>query len=163
MEARADKHAAPPNGMRIIARESVNGRPGALCHGKIVSLLERRTDCMTADPITPGLANGADRRHDRPPCKSGQCIGLGASDRGIGRPRGMKIDLSGKRAIVTGGSRGIGRAIALGIAEAGASVSVCARGADGLAPVREAIAGYGVTAHVQACDVGDPQALSSYI
>ena len=75
----------------------------------------------------------------------------------------MKIDLSGKRAVVTGGSRGIGRAIALGLAEAGASVSVCARGADGLAPVRDAIAAQGVTAHAQACDVADPQALSAYI
>ena len=75
----------------------------------------------------------------------------------------MKIDLSGKRAVVTGGSRGIGRAIALGCAEAGASVSICARGADALAPVRDEIAGHGVTAHAQACDVANPQALSSYI
>ncbi|MGE3784898.1 MAG: SDR family NAD(P)-dependent oxidoreductase, partial [Alphaproteobacteria bacterium] len=75
----------------------------------------------------------------------------------------MKIDLSGKRAVVTGGSRGIGRAIALGLAEAGASVSVCARDADGLAPVRDAIAAHGVTGHAQACDVADPRALSAYI
>ena len=75
----------------------------------------------------------------------------------------MKIDLSGRRAVVTGGSRGIGRAIALGLAEAGASVSVCARGADGLAPVRDAIAAQRVTVHAQACDVADPRALSAYI
>jgi len=40
-------------------------------------------------------------------------------------------------AVVTGASRGIGRAIALGCAEAGAAVSICARGADGVAAVRD--------------------------
>jgi NAD(P)-dependent dehydrogenase (short-subunit alcohol dehydrogenase family) len=37
------------------------------------------------------------------------------------------FDLSGKAAIITGGSRGIGRAIAKGFAEAGADVLICAR------------------------------------
>ena len=40
----------------------------------------------------------------------------------------MQINLSGKRAVVTGGSRGIGRSIALGFAGVGAAVSICARG-----------------------------------
>jgi 3-oxoacyl-[acyl-carrier protein] reductase len=40
----------------------------------------------------------------------------------------MNIDITGKRAIVAGGSRGIGRAIALAFAGAGARVSICARG-----------------------------------
>jgi len=75
----------------------------------------------------------------------------------------MQIDLAGKRAVITGGSRGIGRAIALGCAAAGAAVSICARGAGGLAPVRDEIAAHGVRAHAQACDVADPQALSAYI
>lgn len=75
----------------------------------------------------------------------------------------MKIDLGGKRVVVTGGSRGIGRAIALACAEAGAAVSICARGADGLAAVRDEIAAHGVTAHAAACDVADPQAVAGYI
>src|ERR1051326_9288670 len=75
----------------------------------------------------------------------------------------MKIELSGKRAVVTGGSRGIGRAIALACAEAGAAVSVCARGAEALDAVRGEIAAHGVTAHAQACDIADGPALAAYI
>src|SRR5580693_9060190 len=59
----------------------------------------------------------------------------------------MKIDIAGKRVIVAGGSRGIGRAIALAFAEAGAGVSICARGAEALAATRDEIAGHGGVAH----------------
>ena len=82
----------------------------------------------------------------------------------LGRGAGqMKIDLSGKRAVITGGSRGIGRAIALAYAEAGAAVSICARGGEALGAVRDEIAAHGVVAHAQACDVADGAALASYI
>ena len=40
----------------------------------------------------------------------------------------MKLSLEGKIAIVTGGSKGIGRATALALAEEGVSVAICARG-----------------------------------
>lgn len=75
----------------------------------------------------------------------------------------MKIELAGKRAVVTGGSRGIGRAIALGLADTGATVSICARGAEGVARVREEIAARGVRAHGAACNVADGAALAAYI
>src|SRR5438067_9938871 len=75
----------------------------------------------------------------------------------------MQIDLAGKRVVVTGGSRGIGRAIALGCAEAGAAVSVCARGAEGLAQIRDELGGHHVTAHAEACDIADAAALAGYI
>jgi len=75
----------------------------------------------------------------------------------------MKIDLAGKRAIVAGGSRGIGRATALAFAEAGAGVSVCARGAERLAATREEIARHGGTAHSAVCDLSDVAAVPRYI
>ncbi len=75
----------------------------------------------------------------------------------------MNIDLSGKRAIVTGGSRGIGRATALAFAGAGAAVSICARGAEALSETRDAIAGCGVAAHAAVCDLADPAAVAEYV
>jgi 3-oxoacyl-[acyl-carrier protein] reductase len=75
----------------------------------------------------------------------------------------MNIDLSGKRAVVTGGSRGIGRAIALACAEAGAAVSICARGAETLDRVRDEIAAHGVKAHTAVCDLADAAAVERYI
>jgi NAD(P)-dependent dehydrogenase (short-subunit alcohol dehydrogenase family) len=44
----------------------------------------------------------------------------------------VNLGLAGKRAIVTGGSRGIGRAIALGLAAEGCRVAIGARDADGV-------------------------------
>ena len=55
----------------------------------------------------------------------------------------MAFDFGGKRAIVCGGSRGIGRAIALGFARAGAAVSICARGAAALEQTRAEIDAFG--------------------
>jgi NAD(P)-dependent dehydrogenase (short-subunit alcohol dehydrogenase family) len=74
----------------------------------------------------------------------------------------MNIDLSGKRAIVAGGSRGIGRAIALALADAGADVSICARGADTLETARKEIAGKGVKAHAGSCDLANGDAIAGY-
>ena len=75
----------------------------------------------------------------------------------------MKIDLSGKRAIVCGASRGIGRAIAIGLAEAGAAVSICARGATALEAARADIAAYGHPTHAAACDLADEGQIGAYV
>jgi 3-oxoacyl-[acyl-carrier protein] reductase len=72
----------------------------------------------------------------------------------------MNIELGGKRAVVTGGSRGIGRAIALAFAEAGADVSICARGAEALAKTRAELAQFGHAAHAAVCDLADGAALA---
>jgi 3-oxoacyl-[acyl-carrier protein] reductase len=75
----------------------------------------------------------------------------------------MNIDLAGRRAVVTGGSRGIGKAIALAFAEAGADVSICARGADALAAARAELARRGHRVHAAGCDIADAAAIAGYI
>ncbi|HUB13893.1 MAG TPA: SDR family NAD(P)-dependent oxidoreductase [Acetobacteraceae bacterium] len=75
----------------------------------------------------------------------------------------MSFDFTGKRAIVCGGSRGIGRAIALGFARMGGDVSICARGAETLEKTRQDIAALGHTAHAASVDVGNAEAIRRYI
>jgi 3-oxoacyl-[acyl-carrier protein] reductase len=75
----------------------------------------------------------------------------------------MNIDFTGRKAIVCGGSRGIGRAIALGLAASGADVSICARGAETLEKTRAEIAGHGHKAHAASVDLGNETAIKTYI
>jgi NAD(P)-dependent dehydrogenase (short-subunit alcohol dehydrogenase family) len=70
-------------------------------------------------------------------------------------------DLTGLTAVVTGGNNGIGRALAVGMAKAGANVAVWARNAERSAEAVEEIAGYGVKAIAVGCDVADEQAVAA--
>jgi 3-oxoacyl-[acyl-carrier protein] reductase len=75
----------------------------------------------------------------------------------------VPFNFQGVRVVVAGGSRGIGRSIALGFAEAGAAVSICARGQTALDETCAAIASFGALAHAQSCDLADASAIDSYI
>jgi NAD(P)-dependent dehydrogenase (short-subunit alcohol dehydrogenase family) len=70
------------------------------------------------------------------------------------------FDLTGKNAFVTGASRGIGRVIAVALADAGADVALVARSADGLAQTAEAISAVGRRAVVLPTDVTGQEAVA---
>jgi gluconate 5-dehydrogenase len=65
------------------------------------------------------------------------------------------FDLSGRVAIVTGGSRGLGVEFAEGLAEAGASLMLCARRDEWLLPGLESLRGRGFTVDALRCDVSN--------
>src|SRR6202042_553344 len=80
------------------------------------------------------------------------------------RPEGnMDLGLKGLRAVVTGGTKGIGRAAADIFAQEGASVAICARNADGVKAAVKDLKAKGGNAFGADVDVADRAALQKYI
>ena len=75
----------------------------------------------------------------------------------------MDLHLKGKRALVTGGTKGIGRAIALGLAAEGASVALCARDQQGVGQTVAEVKALGVDSFGRALDVRDADALAGFV
>jgi NAD(P)-dependent dehydrogenase (short-subunit alcohol dehydrogenase family) len=75
----------------------------------------------------------------------------------------MDLGLTGKRAIVTGGSRGIGRAVCLELASEGVDIATFARGRDALERTVADIESLGVRAFGDAVDVADPDAYHAWL
>ena len=71
-----------------------------------------------------------------------------------------RFSLAGRTALVTGASRGIGQAIAVGLAEAGADVVACARTEAGLDDTRRRVEAVGRRCHAVPLDVTDHGALA---
>ncbi|MFP6759011.1 MAG: SDR family NAD(P)-dependent oxidoreductase [Alphaproteobacteria bacterium] len=74
----------------------------------------------------------------------------------------MDLGLKGRKAAITGGTRGIGRAIAELLADEGCDIAICARGEDAIGPTVEALKAKGVKATGGAADVRDGQAMTDW-
>jgi NAD(P)-dependent dehydrogenase (short-subunit alcohol dehydrogenase family) len=84
---------------------------------------------------------------------------MSRADSGEARP----LDLEGRVAIVTGASQGIGRAIAVELAKAGAHVAVSSRRLAALQTVAEAVRAHGRRALAVPCDVGDAEQVDAMV
>jgi 3-oxoacyl-[acyl-carrier protein] reductase len=77
--------------------------------------------------------------------------------------RNLQVDLTGQTALVTGASRGIGRAIALALAHSGAKVACSARDEAKLADLVKEIEAAGGVAAAFPCDVTDAEAAAALV
>lgn len=75
----------------------------------------------------------------------------------------MNIDLSGKRVIVTGASRGIGRAIALAFAAEGARVAICARSEEAVVTTGRELETTAQAVIARAVDVTDTEGVKAFV
>lgn len=73
------------------------------------------------------------------------------------------FDLTGKTAIVTGGSRGIGKEMAMGLGEAGANLMLCARRAEWLDATVSEFRGLGFSTISRICDVAKPDEVQAVV
>ena len=75
----------------------------------------------------------------------------------------MDFGIKGKTALVTGGSRGLGRQSALALASEGVNVAICARGEDRLSQTESELKALGVKTLALTADLGDPDAAESLL
>ena len=75
----------------------------------------------------------------------------------------MDLKIKGKTALVTGGTKGIGRAIVDAFANEGANVAFCARNKDEVAATEAALTAKGVKAKGSVVDVGSPEELRKWV
>ena len=75
----------------------------------------------------------------------------------------MDLELKGKRALITGGSKGIGKAISQVFAAEGADIAICARNKDEIDTTLKSLESYGVKAIGSPLDVANSSDLKKWI
>ena len=133
-----------------VARSTTSTTTACWPSGSWPSCSSRATSGRAPTPKLAGVRPGGARPHGR-----GRRAGRDERLQGMKGP-GELFDLTGKVAVVTGGSRGIGRAVAEGLASAGADVVVASRKLDGCQKAATEIAGAtGRRTLPVACHVGE--------
>jgi 3-oxoacyl-[acyl-carrier protein] reductase len=157
---RAHRHAVGRReDLRGFARSGqiarVDGGKGRRCEplGELTrlcpaELVERRVGVSLEAPVAIPVGLSVSRQQNR------RCH--------VGYGNRMDLELAGKVAIVTGSSRGIGRAIAAHLVEEGADVVFCARGDEALQAAVAEAAGPG-RAHAVAADVSTPDGAAAVV
>ena len=75
----------------------------------------------------------------------------------------MDLGLAGRRALVTGGSKGLGAAIARELVGEGVRVAICARNGDEVEAVAEELRAKGGIVHAQAADITEPEQVHEFV
>lgn len=75
----------------------------------------------------------------------------------------MNLGLKGKNAIITGASKGIGKSIALSLAQEGVNVAICARGEEALRSAEHELIKEGVNVYAQSCDIGHTEKFEAFL
>lgn len=75
----------------------------------------------------------------------------------------MQISFKGRKVVIAGGSRGIGRSIALAFAAQGADVAICARSAPGLEATAAELRAFGGKVFSLACDLAEASSTARFV
>jgi NAD(P)-dependent dehydrogenase (short-subunit alcohol dehydrogenase family) len=89
-------------------------------------------------------------------------VGLGLAARAVAR-RLRRIDLRGKTVLITGGSRGLGLALARRLTAKGCRLAICARDEDELARVESELRERGADVFTASCDVTRPDQVEGFV
>jgi len=130
-------------------------------------------DLRDADPHMIGWVGGPQKgfppvteEKPRTAGTGGESATVGASETNSNqsaRSSAMNLNLTGKKALVTAASRGIGLAIAQSLADEGVEIALCARSEGGLEAAHKDLEARGVRVFSQAVDVGDGDALRAFV